>query len=139
MISEVNVPVKLYPQYATLQYSLSNPKSLQSAQPTALSWVFLFVLDMCMIVEELGFVKSALQQAISLLLENALMGFISFGTQVHVHELGFSDMSKVYVFQGSKEISKDHVLEQLGLRVSSGRTSSLAFAKCVQMGLTMLA
>ncbi|KAK6914375.1 Sec23/Sec24 beta-sandwich [Dillenia turbinata] len=134
MISETNVPAELYPQYTTLQYSLSSPESLQSAQPTALSSVFLFVLDTCMIEEELGFVKSALQQAIGLLPENALVGFISFGTQVQVHELGFSDMSKVYVFRGSKEISKDQVLEQLGLGVSSRRTSSPAFAKGVQNG-----
>ena len=34
---------------------------------------------------------------------------------MQVHELGFSEISKVYVFRGSKEISKDQVLEQLGL------------------------
>lgn len=47
--------------------------------------------------------------------DNALVGFISYGTQVHVHELGFSDMSKVYIFRGSKEVSKDQVLDHLGL------------------------
>lgn len=53
--------------------------------------------------------------------DNALVGFLSFGTQVQVHELGFSDMSKVYVFRGSKEIPKDQILEQLGLAAGSGR------------------
>ncbi|GKA75050.1 transport protein Sec23-like protein [Tanacetum coccineum] len=37
--------------------------------------------------------------------ENALVGFVSFGTQGHVHELGYGEMSKVYVFRGSKEFS----------------------------------
>jgi len=35
-----------------------------------------------------------------------------------VHELGFSDISKVYVFRGSKDIPKDQILEQLGLAVT---------------------
>lgn len=78
--------------------------------------VFVFLLDTCLIEEELGYAKSALRQAIGLLPDNAMVGFVSFGTQVQVHELGFSDMSKVYVFRGSKELGKDQVLEQLGLR-----------------------
>lgn len=75
----------------------------------------------------MGYVKSALQRAIGLLPENALVGFVSFGTQVQVHELGFSDMSKVYVFRGGKEISKEQVLEQLGLTVSGRRPVPGAF------------
>lgn len=82
--------------------------------------VFVFVLDTCMIEEEMGYVKSALRRAIGLVPENALVGFVSFGTQVQVHELGFSDMSKVYVFRGSKDITKDQILEQLGLGSSGG-------------------
>lgn len=73
-----------------------------------------------MIEEELGFAKSALKQAIGLLPDGALVGFVSFGTQVQVHELGFSDMSKVYVFRGEKELGKDQVLEQLGLGRRAG-------------------
>ena len=68
----------------------------------------------------MGYVKSALRRAIGLLPENALVGFVSFGTQVQVHELGFSDMSKVYVFRGSKDVTKDQILEQLGLGSSGG-------------------
>lgn len=33
----------------------------------------------------------------------------------HVHELGFGDLFKTYVFRGSKEISKENILDQLGL------------------------
>lgn len=65
--------------------------------------------------------KSALKRAIGLLPDNALVGFVSYGTQVQVHELGFSDLTKVYVFRGSKEITREQVLEQLGLSVSGRR------------------
>ncbi|XP_015886791.2 protein transport protein SEC23 E [Ziziphus jujuba] len=133
MISETNLPGELYPQYTTVQYSLpqssNHPNSFDSSQQPHHhpSPVFVFVLDTCMIEEEMGYVKSALQRAIGLLPENALVGFVSFGTQVQVHELGFSDMSKVYVFRGGKEISKEQVLEQLGLTVSGRRPVPGAF------------
>lgn len=81
----------------------------------------------------MGFVKSALKRAIGLLPENALVGFISFGTQAHVHELGFADLSKVYVFRGSKEISKEQVLEQLGLGASIRRAPA-GYPKAAQNG-----
>ncbi|KAI3723394.1 hypothetical protein L2E82_34928 [Cichorium intybus] len=118
-ISETNVPAELYPQYTTVEYAVPNPDPLHNLpQP-----VYVFVLDTCMIEEELKFAKLALQQALDLLPENALVGFVSFGTQVQVHELGYTDISKVYVFQGSKEMSRDHVLDHLGLLggVANGR------------------
>ncbi|KAK7400043.1 hypothetical protein VNO78_11242 [Psophocarpus tetragonolobus] len=106
-ISETNLPAELYPQYTTLQYELTPPDTNLP--------VFLFLLDTCVISEELHFVKSALRQALGLLPDNALVGFVSFGTQVHVHELAFSDMSKVYVFRGTKDIPKEHIFDHLGL------------------------
>ncbi|XP_059650955.1 protein transport protein SEC23 E-like [Cornus florida] len=139
-VSETNVPAELYPQYTTIQYSLPSSNSLSSpnnpdpSPPPVPSPVYLFVLDTVMIEEELEFVKSAMKQAIGLLPDNALVGFVSFGTQVQVHELGFSDMSKVYVFRGSKQMSKDQVLEQLGLR-GAGRRTGPGFPKGGQGGL----
>lgn len=82
-----------------------------------------------MIEEELEFAKSALKRAIGMLPENAMVGFVSYGTQVQVHELGFSEMSKVYVFRGSKDISKDQVLEQLGLAVPGSRRAGQGMQK----------
>lgn len=82
-----------------------------------------------MIEEELESAKSALKRAIGMLPDNTMVGFISYGTQVQVHELGFSEMSKVYVFRGSKDISRDQVLEQLGLGISGGRRSGPGIQK----------
>ncbi|XP_059445109.1 protein transport protein SEC23 E-like [Corylus avellana] len=130
MISETNLPGELYAQYTTIQYALpQNPNPNPNLDSSSLPPVFLFVLDTCMIEEEMGFVKSALKRAIGLLPENALVGFVSFGTQVQVHELGFSEMSKVYVFRGSKEITKEQVLEHLGLGVSARRTGGVGYQK----------
>ncbi|OAY60546.2 hypothetical protein MANES_01G055708v8 [Manihot esculenta] len=143
MISETNLPAELYPQYTTVQYTLSNPNVnpniLGNAAPAPSgSPVFLFVLDTCMIEEEFGFVKSALKRVIGLLPDNALVGFVSFGMQAQVHELGFSDMSKVYVFRGNKEISKDQIMEQLGLGVSGRRAPVGYRQKGMQNGFPIL-
>ncbi|GAB2295665.1 Protein transport protein S23 E [Dionaea muscipula] len=121
-ITESNAPAELFPQYTTIQYLL--PRSVNPSDPShnhPPPPVYVFVLDTCIIEEEMGFVKSALKRAIGLLPDNALVGFVSFGTQVHVHELGFSEMSKVFIFRGSKEITKEQVLEQLGLGIGGGR------------------
>lgn len=109
-IAENNLPPELFQQYSSVEYSLPSDRALPP--------VFLFVLDTCLIEEELGFLKTALKQAIELLPEHALVGIITFGTQVHVHELGFADMPKTFVFRGSKEINKDTILDQLGLSPS---------------------
>lgn len=75
--------------------------------------VFIFVVDTCIIEEELSFLKSSLSQAIGLLPDNSLIGLVTFGTLVHVHELGFGQIPKAYVFKGSKDISKEQLLEQM--------------------------
>lgn len=59
------------------------------------------------------FLKSALSQAVDLLPDNSLVGLITFGTFVHVHELGFGQIPKTYVFKGSKDVSKEQLLEQM--------------------------
>ncbi|CAN6167218.1 unnamed protein product [Urochloa humidicola] len=75
--------------------------------------VFIFVVDTCMIEEEIGYLKSALAQAVELLPDNSLVGFITFGTYVQVHELGFGLLPKSYVFKGTKEVTKEQILEQM--------------------------
>lgn len=73
------------------------------------------------------FLKSALSQAFELVPDEAMVGLITFGTAVQVHELGFSGGSgipKSYVFKGSKEVSKDKVMDQLNF---SGKKRKPAF------------
>ncbi|KAL0374135.1 UNVERIFIED_CONTAM: protein transport protein SEC23 [Sesamum radiatum] len=110
-ISEQNLPAELFPQYTTIEYETTAPH--EKAQAGS-SNVFLFVVDTCVIEEELGFLKSALLQVLGMVPENCLIGLITFGTYVHVHELGFGQLPKVHVFKGTKEVTKDQLLEQMG-------------------------
>ncbi|CAL5081799.1 unnamed protein product [Urochloa decumbens] len=106
-ISENNLPAELFPQYTTVEY-LSSMETGPVVPP-----VFIFVVDTCMIEEEIGYLKSALAQAVELLPDNSLVGFITFGTYVQVHELGFGLLPKSYVFKGTKEVTKEQILEQM--------------------------
>ncbi|KAL4325687.1 hypothetical protein GQ457_11G009970 [Hibiscus cannabinus] len=112
-ISEENLPAELFPQYTTVEYKSPGEASLHS--------VLLFVVDISIIEEEMTFLKSALSQAIGLLPENSLVGLITFGMLVHVHELGFCAVPKTYVFSGSKDVSRNQLLEQMGLFLNKSK------------------
>jgi len=49
--------------------------------------------------EELLACRAAISKALQTLPEYAHVGLVTYGTHVHVHELGFSECSKSYVFQ----------------------------------------
>ncbi|TYH32735.1 hypothetical protein ES332_D13G010200v1 [Gossypium tomentosum] len=106
-VSEENLPAELFPQYTTIEY-----KSPREA--TCLQSIFMFVIDTSIIEEEMAFLKSALSQVIGLFPDNSLVGLITFGTLVQLHEIGFSTAPKTYVFKGSKDVSKGQLLEQMG-------------------------
>ncbi len=44
-----------------------------------------------------------MQQTLNLIPESSLVGFITFGTHVMVHELSAVDCPKSFVFRGTKE------------------------------------
>lgn len=101
------MPAELFPQYTTVEYDSVNDSG-PHVPP-----VFLFVVDTCVIEEEIGFLRSAISQAVELLPDNSLVGLITFGSFVHVHELGFGIVPKTYVFRGNKDLSKEQLLEQM--------------------------
>uniref|UniRef100_A0A8P4GF39 Protein transport protein SEC23 n=1 Tax=Dicentrarchus labrax TaxID=13489 RepID=A0A8P4GF39_DICLA len=77
--------------------------------------VFLYVVDTCMEDEDLQALKESLQMSLSLLPPTALVGLITFGRMVQVHELGCEGISKSYVFRGTKDLNAKQLQEMLGL------------------------
>lgn len=53
--------------------------------------------------------------SLSLLPPNALIGLITFGKMVQVHELGCEGCSKSYVFRGTKDLQPKQVQDMLGI------------------------
>lgn len=87
-----NQPAELYQQYQTIEYQTASPKAIS---PPA----YVFVIDTCVAEDELSACRAALTKALQTLPEYTQVGLITYGTHVHVHELGFSECSKSYVFQ----------------------------------------
>lgn len=108
-ISLEHRPAEILPQFTTMEYILN--RNMNGPPPPC---VFLFVLDTCIIQEELDQAKQSILQSLMLLPENALVGLITFGKNVHVHELGFDECPKNYVFRGDKEITSSQIAKLLG-------------------------
>ncbi|KAI8806266.1 hypothetical protein BJ742DRAFT_855267 [Cladochytrium replicatum] len=105
-ISNTNLPAELLGQYTTIEYILSKPPSLPP--------VFVFVVDTCLEEAELKHLKDSLIVSMSLLPPQALVGLVTFGTMTQVHELGYSECPKSYVFRGDKEYSSKAIQDMLG-------------------------
>ena len=59
--------------------------------------------------EDLQAVKESLQMSLSLLPPNALIGLITYGKMVQVHELGAEGIAKSYVFRGTKDLTAKQI------------------------------
>ncbi|UJR26099.1 hypothetical protein I4U23_007445 [Adineta vaga] len=106
-ISEQLQPAELSPQFTTIEYTLLRAP----VSPP----VFLFVVDTCMDDDDMIALKESLQMALSLLPTDALVGLITFGRMVHVHELNCENMARSYVFRGTKDLTAKQVQDMLGL------------------------
>lgn len=94
--------------------------------------IFLYVVDTCMEDEDLQALKESMQMSLSLLPPTALVGLITFGRMVQVHELGCEGISKSYVFRGTKDLSAKQLQVNSSLSVSiildmSEKTSGCKF------------
>lgn len=110
-----NLPLGL--SYSTVEYSTGKFNSLPP--------LFLYVVDTCFESEDYDAydsLRDSLSTSLSLLPENALVGFVSFGKHVSIHNLSTPQVS--YSFNGAKEHNLEEVRKSLGLIDSTLKTSS---------------
>ena len=106
-ISEQQIPPELHRGSTTIEYRLARP----APNPP----VFLFVVDTCQEADSLKALKDSIVLALGLLPPNALVGLITYGTMAQVHELGYTECAKSYVFRGNKDYQAKQVQDMLGL------------------------
>lgn len=111
-ISEQQIPPELHRDSTTIEYRLSRPA------PTPP--IFLFVVDTCQEEDSLKALKDSIIMALGLLPPHALVGLITYGTMAQVHELGYTECAKSYVFRGNKDYQAKQVQEMLGLTTAPG-------------------
>ncbi|PXF40314.1 Protein transport protein SEC23 [Gracilariopsis chorda] len=106
-ITEQSLPYELIPDFTTVEYALPR----QRAAPPA----FLFVLDTCTRDDELQTAKDYIIKALSLLPPETMVGLITYGQNVHVHVIGYTDCAKCYVLRGEKEYTTEQIKDLLAL------------------------
>ncbi|CAH0728553.1 unnamed protein product, partial [Brenthis ino] len=106
-ISEQHQPAELIPNFSTIEYTITRAQSMPP--------IFLLVVDTCLDEEELGALKDSLQTSLSLMPQNALVGLITFGRMVQIHELGTEGLYKCFVFKGTKDLTAKQIQEQLAI------------------------
>ena len=108
-ITEQTLPAELMQEYTTIEYIL--PQTVQTDQRP----IFLLMVDTAIPEEELLELKDSLQQSLNFIPPDALIGLITYGKNVFVHELGFQTSPRAYVFRGDKALSAQDIKTQLGL------------------------
>ncbi|KAF2431858.1 transport protein SEC23 [Tothia fuscella] len=112
-ISQDTIPPELHPNSTTIEYRLGRP----APSPP----IFLFVVDTCQEDDSLKALKDSIIMALSLLPSYALVGLITYGTMAQVHEIGYTECAKSFVFRGSKDYTSKQVQEMLGLTAAGLR------------------
>ena len=116
-INENNLPAELFPGYTTVEYQMEN----KNPRPPC----FLLVLDTAMSAEELQDAKDSLGQLVALLPEECLVGLITFGATVTVHELcEHNAFPKSYVLRGTDDVTQEQIKKLLGLELSASEYAS---------------
>ncbi|KAG2147519.1 hypothetical protein DEU56DRAFT_929167 [Suillus clintonianus] len=90
-ISNTNLPAELLPKYTTIEYTLSRPAQVP---PVFLLWYISIFIHTHVQVYHLN-------------------------CQTQVHELGYAECSKVYVFRGGKEYTQKQIQDMLGLSTTT--------------------
>ncbi|TXG72181.1 hypothetical protein EZV62_000760 [Acer yangbiense] len=141
-IAETNLPAELFPTYSSVEYaaadhfannlsssmsfsSMASFSSTSSGGGGGVGPAFVFVVDRCMEKEEIRAVKHELLRVIEQLPENALVGLIEFDSMVKVHDIGFSECSRVVLLHGQRELSSEQIQQFLGIN----RTRMLQLGK----------
>lgn len=95
-ITANELPAEIHPQSTTIEYALSSGAS-------GLYPVFMFVVDISVPQAELDSLVGTLLSVLSTLPNHVYVGLVTFGSAVHVYELGFTSCPKIHIFDGSKE------------------------------------
>jgi protein transport protein SEC23 len=106
-ITENHRPAELMGEYTTLEYQIGTKEQ---------NPVFFYVVDISVIAQELDAIKNSIRQSLSLLPDNALVGFMTYGANIHVYDLSFSYCPRSYTFSGSSSTDIQKISQSLDLQ-----------------------
>lgn len=123
--------VGLRPEATTVEYRTGRTSSLPP--------IFMYVVDTCFQGEDVedafGSLRELLQTSLSLLPENSLVGLISFGKHVLLHEFSSHGVPRIHCFNGDKRHSVEEIQKALGILAAGLRSNSkTADAAALRLG-----
>lgn len=113
-MSQENMPAEL--SSTTIEYITNRPVQIPP--------IFFFVVDITAEEENLQALKESIVTSLSLLPPNALVGLITYGNVVQLHDLSCDSIDKCNVFRGDREYQLAQLVEMLtGERPTSNVTA----------------
>ncbi|EAY14744.1 Sec23/Sec24 trunk domain containing protein [Trichomonas vaginalis G3] len=115
-MTETQQAAEIIKDYTTVEYLL---RDNMPERP-----IFVFVVDLCSVNKEHDYLKNILLQTISSLPSNALVGLITFGTNVYLKELIYSECPRDFVFNGKKTYTHQQLQSYLSYYPKPGENSN---------------
>ncbi|KAI5965939.1 SEC23 [Candida pseudojiufengensis] len=108
-ISGDNLPLELQNTSSTIEYI--------TARPVQNPPIFSFVVDLCQDEENLKALIESIIVSFNYIPPNALVGLITFGTMVQVHDLGSEKINKSFIFRGDKIYDNKQIENMIGSKI----------------------
>ncbi|CCE64827.1 hypothetical protein TPHA_0I03260 [Tetrapisispora phaffii CBS 4417] len=102
-MSQENMPIEL--QYTSVEYITNKPIQIPP--------IFFLVVDITTEDENLDALKEYLISSLSLMPPNALIGLITYGTVIRLHDLSCTTIDRCNVFKGDREYKLENLIEML--------------------------
>lgn len=103
----IDLPVQLNPDCSTMEFVLGK----RPDRP----FTFMYVVDTSLDEEDMVALKEGILDSIRLLPPDALVGFITFGKNIKVYEVGLQGVISSYSFHGLKTYKLEEIQSTLGL------------------------
>lgn len=125
-MTEDCLAAELTPNFTTIEYVLPDRAQFP---PT-----FLFLVDTCITENEHAALKALLLETVQLLPPKSLVGFMSYGTLVYIHELSFSEACpRSFVFNGKKTYTASEIQNYLTVSSNTANSFILPIEEAEQM------
>jgi protein transport protein SEC23 len=113
-IAPEHLPAEL--MYTTVEFALPPARGTPAGPPA-----FLYVVDATTPEDDIENLRDSILNSLAQLPPTALVGLITYGTMVHVHEVApGADCPRAYVFKGTKDYEPAKVAALLGLSGGGG-------------------
>ncbi|CCF56334.1 hypothetical protein KAFR_0B00340 [Kazachstania africana CBS 2517] len=124
-MTQENMPLEL--QHTTIEYITNKPVQIPP--------IFFFVIDITAEQENLDSLKESIITSLSLLPPNALIGLITYGNVVQLHDLSSETIDRCNVFRGDRDYQLDQLIEMLTGQKSNTMTNQMPNMKISPMSL----